>query len=136
MIRPLSFAAARTRRAPMPRLRSRAGFTLAELIVSVVIITVGVLSLAGSSVGVVRQMRSGNQSTLAATVAQSRLEKIRSRPCAGLSSGDSVTRGMSEKWVVSTPSASRMTAVAETVTYSPRNGVTKQLALVGWVPCI
>jgi prepilin-type N-terminal cleavage/methylation domain-containing protein len=135
MSRRLRLRPARSSRAATSRLRSRAGFTLAELIVSVTIITVGVLSLAGSSVGVVRQMKSGNQSTLAATVAQSRLETIRSRACSSLTSGSAVTRGMNEAWVI-TPSSTRMTAVAETVTYSPRQGVTKKLGINGWVPCM
>jgi len=44
-----------------------------ELIVSVTVITVGLLALAGSSVGVLRQMRSGNQAALASAVAARRL---------------------------------------------------------------
>jgi Tfp pilus assembly protein PilV len=105
------------------------------------IITVGVLAMAGSSVGVLRQMRMGNQSSLAAAVAQARLENIRSRSCTALASGTAVTRGLSEAWTinpsgVTNPNATRVAAVVETVTYVPRRGVTKKLGLTGWVPCI
>jgi prepilin-type N-terminal cleavage/methylation domain-containing protein len=124
-----------------PRPRSRAGFTLAELMVSMVIITIGVLAMAGSSVGVLRQMRFGNQSALASAVAQARFERIRSVPCTSLASGTAVTRGMNEAWTINpgsipNPSAARLAAVVETVTYVPRRGVTRKLGLTGWVPCV
>lgn len=127
-------------RGAQPRFRSRAGFTLAELMVSVVIITVGLLALAGSGVGVLRQMRSGNQAALASAVAQARLEAIRSRSCASLSSGSATTRGLDEAWTINpggiaNPNPARLAAVVETVTYVPRLGVTKKLGLTGWVPC-
>jgi prepilin-type N-terminal cleavage/methylation domain-containing protein len=139
MMRRVSFAGAGA--SAHRRFRARSGFTLAELMVSVVIITVGVLALAGSSVGVIRQMRSGNQSALAAAVAQARLENIRSRSCTSLTSGTATTRGMSEEWTINSgsvanPAPARIVAVAETVTYVPRRGVTKTLGLTGWVPCI
>jgi Tfp pilus assembly protein PilV len=117
------------------RLRARGGFTLAELVISTMIISVGVIALAGSSVGVVRQMREGNQSALAAFVAQSRMETIRSMHCSYATSGTGTSRGLAEKWVV-TSVGSRMKAVAETVTYVPRVGVTKKMALAGVVPCV
>jgi len=118
-----------------PVLVARRGFTLVELVVSMVIITVGVLALVSTSAGVLQQMRSGHQSTLAATVAQSRMETIRSLQCASAASGSATTRGMNETWTISAISA-RINAVAETVTYTPRVGVTKQLGLSGVVPCV
>jgi prepilin-type N-terminal cleavage/methylation domain-containing protein len=126
------------------RLRVRGGFTLAELMVSVVVITVGVLALAGSSVGVLRQMRYGHQSALAAMVAQSRMENLRSRSCSAYANNSPTTvttRGMTETYVINpntitNPNSLRMAAVVETVTYVPRLGVTKKLGMVGWIPCV
>lgn len=138
---PPSISSARAHCQPHPRVRARAGFTLAELMVSVVIITVGLLALAGSSIGVLRQMRSGNQAALASIVAQARMETIRSKGCSSLASGTATTRGMSEEWTinpgsVANPNPARIAAVVETVTYVPRLGVTKKLGLSGWVPCV
>jgi prepilin-type N-terminal cleavage/methylation domain-containing protein len=123
------------------RLRARSGFTLMELIVSVTVITVGLLALAGSSVGVLRQMRSGNQAALASAVAARRLETIRSMSCSSLASGTATTRGLAEAWTinpagVANPNPLRLKAVVETVTYVPRQGVTKKFGLTGWVPCV
>ena len=142
MRRALPFVALR-RRCPTVRrrFRARSGFTIMELMVSVVIIAVGLLALAGSSVGVLRQMRSGNQAALASAVAQARLETIRSKACTSLASGTATTRGLSESWTinpagVTNPNTTRLAAVVETVTYVPRLGVTKKFGLTGWVPCV
>ena len=59
--------------------RARAGFTMPELLIAIILISVGLLSLAGGATGVLRQMRWGNQSALAAIVATQRMEIIRDR---------------------------------------------------------
>lgn len=115
------------------RLRARSGFTIAEVIVSILIITVGVLALASGSAGILRQMRAGNQAVLAANAAQLRVEDARSRSCASLTSGSAATRGMTEKWTIS--SVGTIKAIAETVTYQPRAGTTKKLGINGLIPC-
>lgn len=119
---------------PVGAPRRRDGFTVAEVIVAMVILSVGLLALASGSVGVVRQMRAGNQAAIASMVAQSRLEKMRSRTCSNISSGTATTTGLSEKWTVAS-SSSRISTVAETVTYVPRAGVTKKLGINTIVPC-
>lgn len=117
------------------RLRARRGFTIIELVVAIIIMTVGVLALATGSAGVARQMRAGNQSAVAATVGQARLENIRSLGCSSISNGTATTRGMSEKWAIVWIS-SRARVVTESVTYVPRPQVTRTLALRSVVPCL
>lgn len=127
----------RSHRAPLRPVAARArrdGFTLAEVILAIVILSVGLLALASGSMGVIRQMRAGNQAAVAAMVAQSRIEKMRSKPCTSASSGSSTTRGLSEKWTVTSINA-KLSAVAETVSYVPRPGVTKKLGVTGGVVC-
>lgn len=127
----------RSHRAPLRPVAARGrrdGFTLAEVVIAMVILSVGLLALASGSMGVMRQMRAGNQAAIAAMVAQSRMEKMRSRSCSSISTGTTTTSGMSEKWTV-TSLSSRVSAVAETVTYVPRPGVTRKLGLNGVVPC-
>lgn len=127
----------RSDRAPLRPVAARArrdGFTLAEVVVAMVILSVGLLALASGSMGVIRQMRSGNQAAIAAMVAQSRMEKMRSRTCSSITTGTATTSGMAEKWSVNAMSA-RISAVTETVTYVPRPGITKKLGMTGVVPC-
>jgi prepilin-type N-terminal cleavage/methylation domain-containing protein len=117
--------------------RPRRGFALPELIVAMVILTVGILALASTAAGVMKQMRSGNQRALAAIVAQSRLEGMRSLQCANLSSSSATTRGLKENWTIGAMMAGgRAVAVKESITYVPRAGKTSTLVITGLVPCI
>jgi prepilin-type N-terminal cleavage/methylation domain-containing protein len=114
--------------------RRRSGFTLIELMVSVVIMTVGVLALASGSAGVLRQMRSGNQTALASYVVQARLETLRSLGCASMSTGNATTRGMTEGWTV-TNANTKVATIVDSVVYTPRPGVTKTFKLTAYMPC-
>jgi prepilin-type N-terminal cleavage/methylation domain-containing protein len=115
--------------------RRRDGFTMPELLIAIVVICVGLLSLATGSTGVLRQMRYGNQSALAAIVATARMENVRSQGCNVVGTGGTATtRGLSEKWVITTIS-SRALAVVESVTYVPRAGLTRYVEMKSVVPC-
>lgn len=59
----------------------RAGFTLVELVVAIMILSVGVLGLASTAAVVTRQMGGGAQQTRAAAVAQTRFEELRAMGC-------------------------------------------------------
>jgi prepilin-type N-terminal cleavage/methylation domain-containing protein len=118
--------------APSPRRRD--GFTMPELMIAIIVICVGLLSLATGSMGVLRQMRWGNQSALAAIVATARMENMRSKGCNAIASGTTTTRGLPEKWVI-TPITSRASAVVESVTYVPRPGLTRYVEMKSVVPC-
>ena len=61
---------------------ARQGFTLVDLIVAIVILSIGVLGLASTAAVVTPQIGGGAQQTRAATVAQTRFEELRSMPCA------------------------------------------------------
>lgn len=59
----------------------RRGFTLVELIVAIVILSVGVLGLASTAAVVTRQIGAGAQQARAAAVAQARFENLRGMSC-------------------------------------------------------
>lgn len=82
------------------RRSDRRGFSIPELLAAVVILAVGVLGLAGSSAVMSRQMTAGAQQTVASQVAESRFETLRGQSCTSLLSGNAVTRGVNEQWVV------------------------------------
>ena len=91
----------RTPRGPQAAVRSaRAGFTIVELIVAIIILTIGVLGLAGSAAVVTRQLGTGNQLTIAAAVAQTRFETLAAQDCANAVGGPVITRGITENWAV------------------------------------
>ena len=115
--------------------RVRAGFTMPELLIAIILISIGLLSLAGGAVGVLRQMRWGNQSAIAAIVATQRMETIRSQGCNLIGTGGTATtRKMPEKWVI-TAINGKAQAVVESVTYTPRPGLTRYVEMRSVVPC-
>lgn len=109
---------------------SRSGFTLVEVMIAVVILSVGVIALVGSSSLVTRMIGQGKRTSAAVQVATSRLEALRAAsrsttpPCldpAFASGGPVTTQGMTESWVV--PAAGTSRTVLAIVTYSRTSGV-------------
>ena len=100
--------------------RPQAGFTLVELIVTIVILSVGLLGMAGTSAVMTRQIGDGTQMAIAATNAQARFELLRSQDCATLTSGSGESRGVVEVWTV-TP-LTRAVEVTDKVTITTPRG--------------
>lgn len=102
---------------------SNKGFTLAEVLVAVMILSVGLLAIAASSGSVYRMLGHGKLSTEVAHVASTRLELLRREAnkttprctSAGMVSGiDTVMPGVVEQWVVSGVGGSRTVLVIVT----------------------
>ncbi len=91
---------------------SRYGLTVAEVLVAVVILTVGVLALVGSSAQVSRMIGRGRQATVAAMIGAGRVERLRrialstSPPCMSPEwrSGSAVGPRVTESWHILDPS--------------------------------
>lgn len=103
---------------------ARAGFTLVELIVAMLMLTIGLLGLAGVGGVVLKQMSSGTYQTIAASIAQSRFEQLEGDACTGIVSGTATVRGLSEKWTVAALGL-RAKTVYDTVTIVSSKGVKK-----------
>lgn len=112
------------------------GFTIVEILVAVMILSVGVIALVGSSAAVTRMVGRGKASTITAQVASRRFEWLRAlamataTPCTHSSFQSSATpvtypnepalRGISETWAVATTGNPRLAKVY--VTYQARGG--------------
>lgn len=90
--------------------RSSSGFTLIEVLVAVVVLTVGILALASTSGMTTRMIGRGKMETRAARVASRRMEVLRLAASASVprcnapafaSGGPVFSQGVSESWVVS-----------------------------------
>ncbi len=96
-------------------LRFRPGFTLVEVAIALVLLTVGVLALISSSAMATRMIGRGRQATFVAQVSGSRFERIRqlagstSPPCADprLAGGTALTDGIREEWEVDAAGSAR-----------------------------
>jgi prepilin-type N-terminal cleavage/methylation domain-containing protein len=118
------------------------GFTLLEVLVSLVVLSTGILGLAANAAMVSRLVGDGSRLTVAATVATARLEQLRAVPCASVASGTAVTRGIEERWTVTPvgpPGEPRALEVQLSLTYRLRAFQSADPArtqrFTGAVPC-
>lgn len=107
--------------------RARQGFTLVELMVSVVLIGVGLAGLVATSSAVSRMMGGSIREYTASTVAASRFEQLRASQCASIVSGTASTFGVTESWRV-TKINPHTFDVTDSLTFVPgsRRAVVKQ----------
>jgi Tfp pilus assembly protein PilV len=118
---------------PLVRLRARAGTTLIELIVSIMILTTGVLALASTAPVILRQMGGAQLQSLVGTTAHSRFEQMRAVPCGGLANGDAEGPStITETWTVAALTRARL--VRDSVAYTI-GGEEKFQIFVTIIPC-
>jgi prepilin-type N-terminal cleavage/methylation domain-containing protein len=113
--------------------RPRSGMTLVEMMVAVVILSVGLLGLAGTSAVVTRQVSGGASQSIAANAIQSRLEWMRSLPCSAIKDSTATNRGVREHWILG-PTANGVLWVRDTVQYSV-GGTRRTHTYTMTVPC-
>jgi type IV pilus modification protein PilV len=121
----------RTRHA-QPSRRARAGFTLAELLVALMVFSVGALAMAATSVNVMTLITASKTRATAASVASARLERMRSQPCSALTSDSTTTRGITESWQV--VSLTRADDVTVRITF-PANHKMQTRIYRSFLPC-
>jgi prepilin-type N-terminal cleavage/methylation domain-containing protein len=83
-----------------PQINSQAGFTIIEMLVAVMIFTVGLLAMAGTASLIMMTMAGSQTRNVAAAVAESRFEQLRGQSCTVHASGSGVKRGVREDWTV------------------------------------
>jgi len=115
-------------------LRCRAAFTLVELLVACLVLAVGVLGLASTSVAVARLTGDAARAGTAIERGQARVEALRSSHCAA-AGGSLALGGIAEWWSAS--SASGGERLEDSVRYT--EGVhhslhTESLATEAWCP--
>ena len=108
------------RTATRPSGERERGFTLIELLVSVLVLSIGLLALTGASAVVARQIAGGARMTLAASIAESRFERLRAQDCMMLAGGASSSRGIEERWTITRHAGAL--GISDSVTMSLRRG--------------
>lgn len=121
----------------------RSGFTLVELLVAIVILTSGILAVAGGSIMTTRNLQRSKISTLAAGLTTAKLDELlsyagsTSPACtAGTfasSSSAQVTNKVSLTWTV--PTTGTLRTVRIFASYKLSKGATKVDTLTGRVAC-
>ena len=125
--------AGRQARAHRGRVNGTRGFTLAELVVALLVLTVGVLALAGTAAAVSRMVGWGQRLGASAVAARSRLEALRSGGCASLGAGRDSVGHYRLEWSVARAGALR--TVTLTVVYPDGRGERgERFEAVAWCP--
>jgi type IV pilus assembly protein PilV len=116
---------------------ARRGFTIPELVVAMLILTVGLLGLASTSAFVARQINGGNRMAVGASVAQARFDSLTSLSCQSLvgenfavARGTSTTRGIYESWAILDSNDTK--TIIDTITVPGR---AERLAYTTKIPC-
>jgi prepilin-type N-terminal cleavage/methylation domain-containing protein len=117
----------------MRKSAASAGYTLIEVVVALLIFTVGALALAASSAVVARAMAMNALRERAGRVASSRIEVIKSQ-CGIAASGRETVQQIESAWAVTRTDSSRV-SVTESVSYfSPRGSRTETYRATVWCP--
>jgi len=120
-------------RTRLVRLRARRGFTLIEMIIAIIVMSIGIMALAGTASYVAAQMGGGNAQTIAAALASKVTDSLAARRCSALVSGSQTRRGVTVTWTVD--DSSRTKWVTEQVQYKPKRGATKTVNYVTVIQC-
>ena len=113
--------------------RARRGFTLIEMIIAIMVMSIGIMGLAGTASYVAMQMGGGNAQTVAAALATKVSDSLSARRCSALVSGSQTKRGVSISWNVADSSRTRW--VTEQVQYRPKRGPMKTLNYMTVIQC-
>lgn len=100
-------------------MKNRKGFTITEVLVSVLVLTTGVLALAGTAAAVTRMITQGQVFSEATALATERIEILRGLPCNRMTSSSETRGRYTVTWrVVSVPpgKANAVTVVVQSPT--------------------
>ena len=99
---------------------ARRGFTVIEMIIAIMVMSIGIMGLAGTARYVAMQMGNGSTQTVAATFATKISDSLSARRCAAIVGGSATKRGVTITWTVA--DSSRTKWVTEQVQYKTKSG--------------
>ena len=100
--------------------KTRGGFTLIEVVISIVLLAAVSLALAGTTAITARRMAESSRRSSAVSMARTRAELSMASPCASLASGSETVRGVQSTWV--TTGAVASTELSQRVSYPTSRG--------------
>ena len=107
------------RRRRRPR-RARHGFTVIEMIIAIMVMSIGIMGLAGTARYVAMQMGNGRSQTIAATFATKVADSLSARRCSSIVGGTQTKRGVTITWTVADSTKTKW--VTESVQYKTKSG--------------
>jgi type IV pilus modification protein PilV len=80
--------------------KSEGGFTVVEVLIAVLVLTVGLLGMVTTAALTTRMIAQGQHYTEASAIANERFEILRARPCSEMSGGSEHVGRFSVSWTV------------------------------------
>jgi Tfp pilus assembly protein PilV len=106
------------------------GYTLVEVVVAILVFTVGALALAASSAVVVKNMEANALRERASRIAASRIELLESE-CANAASGVEVIEGVQSQWAIAR--GGEALSILESTRYeAPRGSISNSYRVISW----
>lgn len=124
-----------TRRRRRAAMGPRKGLSIIEVIIAMIVMTVGMLGMAGFSMTLTKQFKVSTKQETAALLVQSRIDSVASIRCqalapSGTQTGTLTVLGVTEKWVIA--DGNDIKVLTDTVTFTPR---TRPLVFRSIIPC-
>lgn len=120
------------RRAARRLAQSRGGYTIVEMVVAIMIFTIGLLAMAGTASLIMMTVAGSQTRSVASAVAEARFERLRAQTCTAHTSGTAVTRGLRETWSVKQVARADDVTVVVTLLNNHR---TRTQMFRSYVPC-
>lgn len=98
--------------------RNESGITIIEVIIAVLMVTVGLLAAAGTMGTVTRMLNRGEMITTAASYAQDQFESMRALRCPQMANGQRVQGPFQLDWTVQPAPIGNANRIVLTTTYS------------------
>lgn len=111
------------------------GFTIVEIVVAIVILSIGLMGLVTTAALVSRMIAQGQRYSMASTLANRRLEKLRAVRCSGMSNGADTVGRIVVTWTVSSVNSGAGKLVVMTVA-SPTGRGTHTDKFTSTVACL
>ncbi len=116
--------------------KGNSGFTLAEVLIAISILAIGLIGLLTALTKTVRILGDGNRTAEAAYYASDRLERLSARGCLGATLGSDTLQGIYKlDWTVSGTATSRARDVLLVVQYPMTRGRERADTFEKAMPC-
>jgi Tfp pilus assembly protein PilV len=118
-----------------PATSARKGVTIIEVIIAMIVLTFGLLGMAGFSLTVTKQFKASSKQETAALMVQSRIDSVASIRCqqlapSGTQSGTLTVLGVTERWTIADGNDTKI--LTDSVSFSPR---TRPIVYRSIIPC-